>query len=297
MATKHKPGDRCQAHINGNWVNATILTTYPGHGGALVIPDDQEQHAWVKHVDLRPTTHPTYRQGDPVQVRTRANGEWVNGVYVTPELSDPQRHYATVGDYTVRFHETNIRPAQNKPPTTAPPRMTETVAKYGHVTQADTLNEPNRATPHFTVHRDGTFEQHIEISGATCREYGPPPINLATHGRDINGTFTKPTPTDIAKDETFILGIPRPRRRNRAKYLDLALGNVVPNVEEQLKFVDVMAEFAKCGITPEQLTEYVEAVAYAIVTGTTPHQIHQFARQTLTGRQNRTANEHGGPKP
>lgn len=206
MTNKQQPGDRCQVvTAHGTWLNATIISTREGHGGALVRVDGWSADVWAKPSEIRqilrvipePDPHDTAYQGE-------------------------------VGDHQ--------------------PRVTETVAKYGHVATDDAVDvfagghiHPTYAagvTPHFTIHADGRVQQNLAI-------------------RD---DFSEVT---LLADKLAPLGV---------------------SYDGQRKFIDAMAEFAKCGVTPEQVMEYVDAFARLIVTGITPRQLHDFAYQTMIDR-------------
>lgn len=210
MTKKHQPGDRCQVvTAHGQWLDATIISTREGHGGALVRVDGWVTDVWAKPSEIRqilrvvpePDPHSTAYQGE-------------------------------VGDHQ--------------------PRTTETVAKYGHVATDDAVGvfagghiHPTYAasfTPHFTIHNDGRVQQNLAI-------------------RD---DFSEVT---LLADKLAPLGV---------------------SCDDQRRFIDAMAEFAKCGVAPEQVMEYVDAFARLIVTGATPDQLHDFARQTLLDRASNT---------
>lgn len=241
MTNKQQPGDRCQVvTAHGTWLNATIISTREGHGGALVRVDGWSTDVWAKPSEIRPALR------------------------VVPEPDPHSTAYqGEVGDHQ--------------------PRTTETVAKYGHVATDDEVREVN-------------IELIAEVptfSEATIREYGrdpyaPPlfPFN-PNHGRDVNGTFTKPKPDpwaflrEMAEQVTTTSGILLPTVENHMASSMRPLG---VSYDEQRKFIDAMAEFAKCGVTPEQVMEYVDAFARLIVTGITPRQLHDFAYQTMIDR-------------
>lgn len=107
-------GDRVEVHIKSidRWRSATILTTYPGHGGHMVITDGgQRLHA--KRGDLRATTH--YTPGETVEVRSKEGSFWVAGIF--ERWVDDTHQQALVRDGspwpdTVTadpFHVSNIR--------------------------------------------------------------------------------------------------------------------------------------------------------------------------------------------
>jgi len=51
---KLNAGDRCQVESAYAWIPATILTVYPGHSGAMVLPDDWATSVWAKAEQIRP---------------------------------------------------------------------------------------------------------------------------------------------------------------------------------------------------------------------------------------------------
>lgn len=269
MTKKHQPGDRCQVvTAHGTWLNATIISTREGHGGALIRVDGWVTDVWAKPSEIRDNpVNPTsqkrgdYKYAQPVEVQ-RSMGRWVEGSFSHWEDDTHERAYVYAGAFdTERFHYTNIRPALREVPEPDPhgtayqgevgdhqPRTTETVAKYGHVATDDAVGvsagghiHPTYAagvTPHFTIHNDGRVQQNLAI-------------------RD---DFSEVT---LLADKLAPLGV---------------------SYDDQRRFIDAMAEFAKCGVTPEQVMEYVDAFARLIVTGITPRQLHDFSYQTMIAR-------------
>ncbi|RKS19679.1 hypothetical protein DFO58_2181 [Arthrobacter sp. AG1021] len=268
MTNKQQPGDRCQVvTAHGQRLDATIISTREGHGGALVRVDGWVTDVWAKPSEIRdnPVNPTSQKRGDYtpnqlVEVQY-TQGRWVDGNFSHWEDDTHERAYVATdqsGFGSDRFHYTNIRPARVAPDphSTAyqgevgdhQPRTTETVAKYGHVATDDAVGvfagghiHPTYAasvTPHFTIHNDGRVQQNLAI-------------------RD---DFSEVT---LLADKLAPLGV---------------------SYDEQRKFIDAMAEFAKCGVTPEQVMEYVDAFARLIVTGATPEEVERFARQTLLDR-------------
>ena len=265
MTTYH-PGQRVEVSTNGTWIPATVLTTYPGHGGALVLPDSWAQHVWAKPEELR-TVRRDYEFSAMVLVRTKAWGDWVEASFDKWEDSTRERAYVHTREHgTIRVHHTNIKPIGDKPPA------------------VNVVDFP--LPPHEPSYERSFYLSKDEIAalapyrGAFWRD---------GYGRDTNGTFTKPKGKD-ASETCNVVGFPvlKTQIPNRAEYLDATLGHVGVDREGQRKFIDIMAEFAKCGIDPDQLSDYVEAFARIIVQGSTPEELHDFAHQTLLNRHQQT---------
>lgn len=73
MTKKYQPGDRCQVvTAHGQWLDATIISTREGHGGALVRVDGWVTDVWAKPSEIRlilrvipePDPHSTAYQGE-----------------------------------------------------------------------------------------------------------------------------------------------------------------------------------------------------------------------------------------
>lgn len=253
MTNKQQPGDKCQvATAHGTWLNATIISTREGHGGALVRVDGWSTDVWAKPSEIgqilrvtpRPDPHSTAYQGE-------------------------------VGDHQ--------------------PRVTETVAKYGHVTKDDEVREVSITItpeiPRITFSAD-------ELRGYGIDPYAPPrfPYN-PDYGLDVNGTFTKPKPDPWERLREMADKLTTPKSPTIAAVAVAAtlqidealtrLGAVTNTTREKIGYIEAAADFAMMGITPEQLRDYVSAFAHTIVTGATPEEVDRFASQTLRDKYNR----------
>lgn len=312
MTKKYQPDDRCQVAAGfGIWLNATVISTREGHGGALVRIDGWAEDVWAKSSELRdnPVNPTSQKRGDYtpnqlVEVQY-TQGRWVEGNFSHWEDDTHERAFVATdqsGFGSDRFHYTNIRPALRMVPEPDPhstayqgevgdhqPRTTETVAKYGHVTKDDEVREVSiTITPEIP---------HITFSADELRGYGidpctPPlfPLN-PDYGHDVNGTFTKPKadPWERLREMADELTAPKPATTAAvavAATLQMGealtkLGAVTNTTREKIGYIEAAADFAMMGITPEQLRDFISAFAHTIVTGATPEDVERFARQTL----------------
>lgn len=208
MANKHQPGDRCQVvTAHGQWLDATIISTREGHGGALVRVDGWVTDVWTKPSEIRqilravpePDPHSTAYQGE-------------------------------VGDHQ--------------------PRVTETVAKYGHVAKDDEVREVSiTITPEIP---DLKFGWRDDTSWDRLQSF----MDAGAEAVDLGSAINQ-------------------------------LGKVANTTREKIGYIEAAADFAMTGITPEQLRDYISAFAHTIVTGATPEEVERFARQTLRDKYNR----------
>lgn len=119
---KLNAGDRCEVESQGAWIPATILTVYPGHSGAMVLPDNWATSVWAKNTQIQALmVNPSsskrgdYLMGQTVEVQ-RATGRWVEGLFDRWEDDTHERAYVATGAYgTERFHYTNIRRPRTQP--------------------------------------------------------------------------------------------------------------------------------------------------------------------------------------
>lgn len=264
MTNKHQPGDRCQVLSHGTWLNATIISTREGHGGALVRVDGWSTDVWAKPSEIRDNpVNPTsakrgdYKYAQPVEVQ-RSMGRWVEGSFSHWENDKHKRAYVYAGAFEPeRFHYTNIRPARVAPDphSTAyqgevgdhQPRTTETVAKYGHVAKDDEVREVSiTVTPEIP---DLKFGWRDDTSWDRLQSF----VNAGAEAVDLGSAINQ-------------------------------LGKVANTTREKIGYIEAAADFAMMGITPEQLRDYISAFAHTIVTGATPEEVERFARQTLLDR-------------
>lgn len=278
MTKTYQPGERCQVvTAHGQWLDATIISTREGHGGALVRVDGWVTDVWAKPSEIRqilrvvpePDPHSTAYQGE-------------------------------VGDHQ--------------------PRVTETVAKYGHVAKDDDLQywrisqdensgevnvELTAQLPTLGVIGEtiGKADPSLTCSEATALAYGrdpyaPPRLQFnPDYGQDVNGTFTKLKVDPWARLREMADKIIAPKSATTAAVAVAAtlqmdealtrLGAVTNSTREKIGYIEAAADFAMMGITPEQLRDYISAFAHTIVTGATPEEVERFARQTLRDKCNR----------
>lgn len=282
MTNKQQPGDRCQVvTAHGTWLDATIISTREGHGGALVRVDGWSTDVWAKPSEIRdnPVNPTSAKRGDYKYAQTvevqRSMGRWVEGSFSHWENGAHKRAYVYAGAFEPeRFHYTNIRTPRVAPDphSTAyqgevgdhQPRTTETVAKYGHVAKDDEVRE-------VSVELTAEVPTLGKLTGETIGNSNP-----WERLREQVASLTSP------KLPNFDLQMPMV-----ADHMANSMRPLGISYDGQRKFIDAMAEFAKCGVTPEQVMEYVDAFARLIVTGITPRQLHDFARQTLRDKYNR----------
>ena len=276
MTNKQQPGDRCQvATAHGTWLNATIISTRGGHGGALVRVDGWVTDVWAKPSEIRSG----YTSFQLVEVQY-TQGRWVEGNFSHWEDDTRERAYVATeqsGFGCDRFHYTNIRPAlsvvldpelrpaNNLSFTVHPdphsaayqgevgdhqPRVTETVAKYGHVAKDDEVREVSiTITPEIP---DLKFGWRDDTSWERLQSF----VNAGAEAVDLGSAINQ-------------------------------LGKVANTTREKIGYIEVAADFAMMGITPEQLRDYIPAFAHTIVTGATPEEVERFASQTLRDKYNR----------
>lgn len=285
MTNKQQPGDRCQVvTAHGTWLNATIISTREGHGGALVRVDGWNTDVWAKPSEIRDNpVNPTsakrgnYKYAQPVEVQ-RSMGRWVEGSFSHWENDNHKRAYVYAGAFEPeRFHYTNIRTPRVAPDPhdTAyqgevgdhQPRTTETVAKYGHVAKDDTISE-------VSVELTPKIPTLGKLTGETIGNSSP-----WARLRELADELTAPKTTTTAA-----VAVAATLQMDEAL---TQLGAVTNSTREKIGYIEAAADFAMMGITPEQLRDYISAFAHTIVTGATPEEVERFARQTLRDKYNR----------
>lgn len=235
-------GDRCEVESQGAWIPATIRTVYPGHSGAMVLPDNWATSVWAKNTQIRePAVNPSsakrgdYLMGQAVEVQ-RAAGRWVEGLFDQWEDDTHERAYVATGAYgTERFHHTNIRRPRVEPDPHHP-------AYQGEIGD----HQP---------YETATVKIMPDVSGFLNNLRRPKRRPLSTGG-------IIPTQRDLAETLT-------------------RLGAATHSITEQTGYIEVATEFAKAGIAPERIKDYVAALCRIIAMGVTPQQVDGFATKTL----------------
>ena len=117
-------GDRCEVESQGAWIPATILTVYPGHSGAMVLPDNWATSVWAKNTQIRAlmVNPSSAKRGDYTSFQLvevqYTQGRWVEGNFSHWEDETHERAYVATdqsGFGCDRFHYTNIRRPRTQP--------------------------------------------------------------------------------------------------------------------------------------------------------------------------------------
>lgn len=279
---KLNAGDRCEVESQGAWIPATILTVYPGHSGAMVLPDNWATSVWAKVSQIREiTVNPSsakrgdYLMGQAVEVQ-RAIGRWVEGLFDRWEDDTHERAYVATGAFEPeRFHYTNIRRPRTQPDPHHP-------AYQGEIGDHQPLKHEYPGVRIADIHLNPEaydFKAFME----RVRENELRPAKLSPVG--IN-----PAPKDLAE-----------ALNDLRKATTADLNSTPSNIAEQIGYVQAVTEFAKAGITPEQLSDYATEFARTIAMGIQPAELHQCTTDHRrrraghpTGKLNHISNTYRG---
>jgi len=243
---KLNAGDRCQVESADKWIPATILTVYPGHAGAMVLPDDWATSVWAKADQIRPiqvnpesAKRGDYLHGQTVEVQT-LGGRWERGHFERWSDETHERAYIYTGSSQAgRYHFTNIRPARVAPDP-------HDVAYQGEVGDHQPQDPPN------------------------------PVISLAA---------IRPTmPTRFGKLRPNVVPLDSRRHQNELADFQKRMEYVGVEGDERDAYLEVILEFAKAGITAEQIMPYVAVLGRIIVHGFTPDELDNNTTRALRAR-------------
>lgn len=334
---KFSNGDRVEAHIKSidRWRPATVLTTYPGHGGHMVITDGgQRLHA--KRGDLRAigegertyASERTFSRGDQVEVRSSEGSFWAAGIF--ERWVDDTRQQALVRDgspwpdtFTADpFHASNMR---HKAPTPDP----HDTAYQGEVGDHQ---------PQHTDNGDGTGEVSIEIFpklrtmfvgrddlayvATRGKEIRNHILNSdPNYGRDTKGTFTKPrldsldcipngmgpitTSTlkygHVAKDDELSMrtpeNTPAPFPGFEVYHALNAIRKLGTTTAETVAYLESIEAFVQMGMTPEVLNSYVAALGRFNAYGFTTQDLERITTESVRANYTVTPNQRDSKIP
>lgn len=245
---KLNAGDRCQVESADTWIPATILTVYPGHSGAMVLPDDWATSVWAKADQIRPiqVNPESAKRGDYTEYQMvevqYSQGRWVEGNFSHWEDETHERAYVATdqsGLGSDRFHFSNIRPM------------------------------PVAPDPHSTAYQG-------EVGDHQPQDPPNPVINLAAIRPTMPTRFGKLRPNVVPLDS----------RRHQTEPTDFQkrMAYVGVEGEERDAYLEVILEFAKMGLTAEQIMPYVAVLGRIIVQGFTPDELDNNTTHALRAR-------------
>jgi len=246
MVKKLNAGDRCQVESADKWIPATILTVYHGHAGAMVLPDDWATSVWAKADQIRPI------QVNPSSAK--------RGDYTRDQEVEVQRSMGlwVAGSFDRWADETHER-AYVYTGAFEPERYYYTNIRPAHVAP----------DPHDVAYQG-------EVGDHQPQEPPNPVINLAAIRPTMPTRFGKRRPNVVPFDS----------RRHQTEPTDFQKRMAYVGVEgdERDAYLEVILEFAKMGLTAEQIMPYVAVLGRIIVQGFTPDELDNNTTRALRAR-------------
>lgn len=314
---KFSNGDRVEVHIKSidRWRSATILTTYPGHGGHMVITDGgQRLHA--KRGDLRATTH--YTPGETVEVRSKEGSFWVAGIF--ERWVDDTHQQTLVRDGspwpdTVTadpFHVSNIR---HKAPTPDPHGTAYQGEVGDHQPHSDSVGaltplelDTLRLRPLPPLDGASIIPPMGPITGSTLK-YGH--VAKTDELSNLDGEHIRIT--DTARETVATMRESLKEFTNRVSMLGTLTeaGSIARyekartdmsnkygvSYKEQSRYLDTLECFVQAGITPEVLNGYVAALGRFNAYGFTPEVLERLTADKLRENYTITPNQRDSKIP